>query len=261
MVARRLDDIVEESLQKRELTRRDFLKGMFLLALSIGTGVGFAGCSSPSGFEPSSPQNTGYRLIYPDWTKPVPDDVIPHIIEIGKKYIHVFAPGYLVFGTENGDVWAWAVNENDTLYYFTTTDSRFDWLIGDTVAAGNNYKDIYLKYFGKGLPKFISFVNNNMSTYGAIIIMGKSNDLVIGNFTFIEEGGGKVASCVGTYNFNNPENRQFHAFHDKNKLDKMMIDGVFEGCSYAKLWYLIPDKCYKKQLKDGYWYSIEECFE
>lgn len=32
-------------------------------------------------------------LIYPDWTEEVPDDVIPHIIEIGKVGIDVQALG------------------------------------------------------------------------------------------------------------------------------------------------------------------------
>ena len=77
---------------------RGFLKLIGFTALSIGTGIGFAGCSGSSssggGFEPSAPNpvSTGYKLIHPDWTKPVPDDVIPHIIEIGKKGFDVFAP-------------------------------------------------------------------------------------------------------------------------------------------------------------------------
>ena len=74
-------------------TRREFLKLIGFTALSIGAGVGFAGCSEQNnaGYKPSvpNPLNTGYKLIYPEWTKPVPDDVIPHIIEIGKVGIDV----------------------------------------------------------------------------------------------------------------------------------------------------------------------------
>ncbi len=101
------------------------------------------------------------------------------------------------------------------------------------------------------MAKFVDFVNNNMSTYGAIIIVGKSNDLVVGNFTFVEEGCGKVASCVGTYNFNNPENHEFYAFHSKDKLDKMMIEILSNPTGYKpdpdpKTWYKIPDAALKE---------------
>jgi len=82
------------------ITRRDFIKFVGFATLSAFAGVGFADCSGQSQTEfkpstsntPNTPQNTGYKLIYPDWTKPVPDDVIPHIIEIGKKGFDVFAP-------------------------------------------------------------------------------------------------------------------------------------------------------------------------
>ena len=81
------------------MLRREFLKLIGFTALSIGTGIGFAGCSgsgsSGGEFKPSNPVSTGYKLIYPDWTKPVPERVISHIIEAGKRAIDIRAPGDL----------------------------------------------------------------------------------------------------------------------------------------------------------------------
>lgn len=85
---------------------------------------------------------------------------------------------------------------------------------------------------------------------GKIEICGVVGDKAYGNWTFIEQGGGKVASCVVVQDVKNPENYQFYAFHDKNKLDRMMIE-IFKNikCPYTgnhfvgnlQHWYILPD--------------------
>lgn len=238
---------------------------MFLLALSIGTGVGFAGCSSPSGFEPSSPQNTGYKLIYPDWTKPVPDDVIPHIIEIGKKYIEVWAPGDLTCNTDREEVLAEDVKEGMIVLYFSTVGGH-RWVIGDFNLYSKMRDEVIIPQFGRELANFMDFVNNNMAIYGLILIRGLSGNNAYFNATFIEQGGGKVASFVAVHPKVNDLKRywkeykkykvdcEIYAFHDKNKLDKMMIE-IFSHPEKWKAknpekWYTTPDAMYKHELEE-----------
>ena len=221
------------------MLRREFLKLIGFTVLSIGTGIGFAGCSGSSssggGFEPSNPVSTGYKLIYPDWTKEVPDDVIPHIIEIGRKCIEVYAPvsGSIVFTTNMGDVDIHGVTPNMIIKAHGTLNPRVTWIIGDDNVSYEGekyiYEKVYREEFGRNLGKFVYFVANNMGyEIGAIVIVGKVGDMGIANYTFIAEGGGTVASCVATLD---PNNCEFYAFHSKDKLDEMMIEMLsnFEG--------------------------------
>jgi len=262
MMVRRLSDTVR-------ITRREFIKFVGFATLSAFAGVGFAGCSGQGQTEfkpstsntPNTPQNTGYKLIYPDWTKPVPDDVISHIIEIGRKYIEVWAPGALVCDVEGieGDISAYMVKKGMRVCGLSTNDARFSWTIGDVDA---NYEECYeaiTPQFGKELANFMDFVNNNMSSYGLILIRGPSGNNAYFNATFIEEGGGKVASFVAVHPKVDDLKRywkeydkykvdyKIYAFHSKDKLDKMML-GVLEGSSAKNphLWYLIPDKILEK---------------
>jgi len=245
------------------ITRREFIKFVGFATLSAFAGVGFAGCSesgsSGGKFEPSTsntsntPQNTGYKLIYPDWTKPVPDDVIPHIIEIGRKYIEVWAPGALTcyIKGEEADIPAYMVKEGMVIEGFSTTDARLSWIIGDIDELSEVVRKMPVEYFGKDLAKIFAFANNNMSEYGAIFIEGFDNGMIYFNASLIEEGGGKVVSCVIVQDPNNPENHQIYAFHSKDKLDKMMIEILSNPTGYKpdpdpKTWYKIPDAILKE---------------
>lgn len=109
-------------------------------------------------------------------------------------------------------------------------------------------------YFGKDMAKFLDFVNNNMSTWGKIEILGVVDDKAYGNYTFIEQGGGKVASAVVVQDVKNPENYQFYAFHSKEKLDKMMIEILSHPTGYKAFrgnlnhWYKLPEIYYEKKI-------------
>jgi len=97
-----------------------------------------------------------------------------------------------------------------------------------------------------------------MSVYGAIFIFGFDSDKAYGNYIFIEQGGGKVASAVVVQDVANPENYQFYAFHSKDKLDKMMTEIIKDGKpavtkhgqeflkKYSNSWYMIPEKALKE---------------
>jgi len=94
-----------------------------------------------------------------------------------------------------------------------------------------------------------------MGIWGKIEICGVIDNTTYGNFTFIEQGGGKVASAVVVQDVANPENYQFYAFHSKDKLDKMMIEIVSNPVSYKpaknpERWYLCPDTMYKHELEE-----------
>lgn len=128
-----------------------------------------------------NPFSSGYKLIYPDWTKPVPDDVIPHIIEIGKVGIDVQAPGdATAFVLERWDkneapsidyirknyveIPAYAVRDG-MLFIDFSTESGYRWFIGDDRLEEKwEYKSAP-EYFGRVFAKFLDFVNNNMGVW------------------------------------------------------------------------------------------------
>ena len=257
-----LDRIIErprEEVNDWLLTRRDFLKMIGITALTLA-GVGFAGCSSRGSgsveFKPQNPLQSGYRLIYPENSKPVPDDVIPHIEEIGKKYFEVWAPGDLTcyIKGRKEDIPSTEVRPGMVIFAFST-ENGYSWVIGDDDAYDNSKTGFYAvkpQYF-KELSSDIKFVNDNMGVYGALFIRGASGDKAYANFTFIERGGGKVASFVYVQDLNDPEKYNHYAFHSKEKLDKMWIE-IVSKYNKGKLglrneeWYKIPDRAYEKWL-------------
>ncbi len=107
MVARSLDDTIrmaqnDNDVHQIMLTRRDFLKLLGFTALSIGTGVGFAGCSGggASGqndieFKPpsESPLGSDYRL-YDNPIKVVsaPEEIYEGLKTCIAQYLCIIGP-------------------------------------------------------------------------------------------------------------------------------------------------------------------------
>ena len=266
-----LDRIIErprEEVNDWLLTRRDFLKMIGITALTLA-GVGFAGCSSRGSgsveFKPQNPLQSGYRLIYPENSKPVPDDVIPHIEEIGKKYFEVWAPGDMnaLIKDESSkkghrEIPLTAVTPGMIILGFTS-ENNYSWVVGDIDLAEDDEKGIYAFKFQyiKELASDIYFINQNIGLYGVLDVIGPSGNKAYANFTFIERGGGKVASFVYVQDLNDPENYERYAFHSKEKLNKMWIEITSaHNISKVKLlghklgvkpeeWYKIPDEAYK----------------
>ncbi len=269
-----LDRIVESNRETKNIPpdfdekRRECVCYIISLLGSIFVGVCFGGCSSKGSeenieFKPQNPLQAGYKLIYPENTKPVPDDVIPHIVEIGKKYFEVWAPGDLTcyIKGRKEDITSTEVRPGMIIIDFST-ENGYNWVIGDTIAHSDHKTGFYavkIKYF-KELSSDIDFVNKYMGVYGALFIEGASGDKAYGSYTFIERGGGKVASFVYVQDLNDPKNYEHYAFHSKEKLDKMWIEiasthkGRKPHGDYIPLklelrpeeWYKIPDEAFKK---------------
>ena len=147
-----------------------------------------------------------------------------------------------------------------------SSENNYCWIVGDDDAYDNpktGYKPVNLAL--QHIEEFASdiyFVNQNMGSYGVLFIPGVSEDNAYASFTFIEQGGGKVASFVYEISLNNNfEKHNRYAFHSKEKLDRMWVEIAsahniseipddFGGKFGVKPeeWYRIPDVAYKKWL-------------
>ena len=121
MVARRLDEIVEAPNQEStRMTRREFIidwcivKPLSFYGVITAIGALFGGCSSRkpeenAEFQPQSPSESpfkpGYKIIHPKDIQPIHKDEIPHITDIGSKYLVIIAPGYATCYIRKGNDW------------------------------------------------------------------------------------------------------------------------------------------------------------
>ena len=257
MVARGLDDVLR-------ISRRDFLRMVGLATLSLA-GVGFAGCSSKGSrennveFKPQNPLQSGYKLIPLPNAPEAPDNVTHDIIEIGKKGFYVYSPGDIscyVRGID-GDIPIEEVKPSMVIFAFAD-ENGYAWFVGkdDSVfdAGCKAFKSQYIKEISQD----IGFINGNMGTYGAIEILGVSDNKAYDCLIFIEQGGGKVTPAIYVQDIKNPKNYERYTIHSKEKLDKMMIEiaSTHNISEVSKLgrklgvkpeeWYKIPDEAYRK---------------
>ncbi len=276
MMARGLDRIVEKPLSERVneqpllLTRRDLLKKIGITVLTLA-GVGFAGCSSKVSesieFKSQNPLQSGYKLISPENSKPVPSySTLQPVIQIGKERgFEVYAPGDIdCYVKGKGEIPIGRVRPGMTIISFPSRNG-YNWVIGnidkyiDGEMGANDFSHI------EEISSDVYFVVQNMGDPGALFIIGALGDKAYASLTFIERGGGKVASFLYIRDLKDPRNYSRYAFHSNQKemLDNMMqtiFNAIAENETLIKQGYMTESmaRWLKEHAKDGEWRFIPE---